>query len=169
MKNRECHTKRTRFLLGTVLIFVLLCLPKKTLAQEAEIQWLSFEQLEDALAQKPKKVFIHFYTDWCAYCKKMDKAAFKNPQVVSKLNKEFYAVKMNAESTDSIQFGGDWFVNQQIGTSRNPTHQIPLLLASKENHPFSLPAMVFLNEKFEITDRHFEYLSPKQLLNLLEK
>ncbi|WP_422083086.1 thioredoxin family protein [Ulvibacterium sp.] len=137
-------------------------------AQENHIDWLSFGQLEDSLSVKPKKVFIDFYADWCAYCKKMDEAVFKNSKVISKLNKDYYAVKMNAETTDTIVFGGETFVNKQLKKKRNPTHEIPLLLASRENYPFSLPAIVVLNEKFEVTERYFEYLSPKQMLEALE-
>ena len=169
MKYSIQNTVRIRLLLAIFALLTALFLPFKTWAQEGEIRWLNFEQLEDVLAQKPKKVFIAFYADWCAYCKKMDNAAFKNPKVISKLNEEYHAVKMNAESTDTIQFGGERFINEQIGRSRNPTHQVPLLLASRENRPFSLPAMVFLNERFEVTDRYFEYLSPKQLLEVLAK
>ena len=141
----------------------MLLFPVQGQAQQDHIQWLSFEQLEDSLAVKPKMVFIDFYADWCAYCKKMDKAAFKDSKVISKLNTDYYAVKMDAETIDTITFGGEKFVNKQLGKNRNPTHEIPLLLASRENYPFSLPAMVILNEKFEITHRYFEYLSPKQL------
>lgn len=137
-------------------------------AQENQVNWLNFEQLEDSLSAKPKKVFIDFYADWCAYCKKMDKAAFKDSRVISKLNRDFYAVKMNAETTDTIVFGGQTFVNKQLKKKRNPTHEIPLLLASRENYSFSLPAIVVLNEKFEVANRYFEYLSPKQLLAALE-
>ncbi len=149
------------------MLFVVLILSTGGSAQENEVQWLSFEQLEDSLNLRPKKVFIDFYADWCAYCKKMDKAAFKDTGVIHSLTNNYYAVKMNAESTDSIQFGGEVFINEQIGKSRNPTHQIALLLASRKNRPFSLPAMVLLNEQFEVTDRYFEYLSPKQLLKAL--
>ncbi|MEM9076769.1 MAG: thioredoxin fold domain-containing protein [Bacteroidota bacterium] len=138
------------------------------LGQEDEIQWLSFEQLEDSLSIKPKKVFIEFYADWCAYCKKMNKAAFKDKGIISLLNSEYYAVKMDAESTDTIVFGGDSYRNKEVGQKRNPTHEIPLLLASRENYPFSLPAMVILNEKFEVTSRYFEYLSPKKLNRILD-
>ena len=148
---------------------MLFFLPIPSSGQENKIQWLTFEQLEDSLGVKPKKVFIDFYADWCAYCKKMDKTAFKNADVIAKLNDGYYAVKMDAESRDTIQFGGDFYINEQLGKSRNPTHQIPLLLASRENRPFSLPAMVLLNEKFEVTDRYFEYLSPKKLANILEE
>ena len=136
-------------------------------AQNNRINWLSFEQLEDSLAVKPKKVFIDFYADWCAYCKKMDKSAFKDPRVVARLNTDYYAVKMNAETTDTIVFGGESYGNKQFGKKRNPTHEIPLLLASRENHPFSLPAIVVLNEKFMITARYFEYMSPKRLYEAL--
>jgi len=146
---------------------ILLLLSYGTEAQEHRIDWLSFEQLEDSLSTKPKKVFIDFYADWCAYCKKMDKAAFQDTRVISKLNNEYYAVKMNAETNDTIAFGGEIFVNKQRGKKRNPTHEIPLLLASRENYPFSLPAIVVLNEKFVVTERYFEYLSPKQMLEAL--
>ncbi len=138
-------------------------------AQDNTINWLSFEQLEDSLAIQPKKVFIDFYADWCAYCKKMDKAAFKDPNVISKLNAEYYAVRMNAETTDTIVFGGDTYTNKEVGKKRNPTHDIPLLLASRENRPFSLPAIVILNEKFQITDRYFEYIPPKRMNKMLQK
>ena len=136
-------------------------------AQEDQIQWLNFEQLEDSLSVKPKKVFIDFYADWCVYCKKMDKAAFKDEKIIELLNSEYYAVKMNAETPETIVFGGDSYSNKELGQKRNPTHEIPLLLASRENRPFSLPAMVILNEKFEITARYFEYLSPKKLNRIL--
>lgn len=156
------YTKSIVFACFTLLLFTV-----RGVAQHSPINWLNFEQLEDSLAVKPKKVFIDFYTDWCTYCKKMDKATFKDPKVVSKLNTAYYAVKMNAETTDTITFGGETFVNKQLGKKRNPTHEIPLLLALRDHYPFSLPAIVVLNEKFEITARYFEYLSPKKLYEAL--
>lgn len=148
---------------------LIFCLFEMAKAQETEIHWINFEQLEDSLAVQPKKVFIDFYAGWCVYCKKMDKAAFKDPKVVAKLNADFYAIKMDAESTAEISFGGDTFTNKELGEKRNPTHEIPLLLASRDNYPFSLPAIIVLNENFEVTDRYFEYLSPKKLYRILEK
>ena len=137
------------------------------LGQEKTINWLSFEQLEDSLAVKPKKVFIDFYADWCAYCKKMDEAAYKDPSIISMLNTDYYAVKMNAEATHDIYFDGQLFSNKQLGKKRNPVHEIALLLASREGVPFSLPAIVILNESFAITERYFEYLSPKRIQFIL--
>jgi thioredoxin-related protein len=150
-----------------LLIPTVLLLAGKGLAQDAVIDWLSFEQLEDSLTVNPKKVLIDFYADWCAYCKKMDQAAFRDPKIISVLNREYYAVRMNAESTDTIVFGGEPYINREVGKKRKPNHEIPLMLASRQNYPFTLPAIVLLNEKFEITARYFEYMSPEKLLEAL--
>ena len=138
-------------------------------AQHNEIKWMTFEQLEDSLAIKPKKVFIDFYADWCVYCKKMQEATYNNPAVIAKLNTEYYAIKMNAESTVSITFEGQMYKNKEYGKKRNPVHEIPLLLASRDGLPFSLPAIVILDENFQITNRYFEYVSPKRMLKILEE
>ncbi|NQX85495.1 MAG: thioredoxin family protein [Flavobacteriaceae bacterium] len=135
--------------------------------QNNEVNWLTFEQLEEVLKVAPKKVFIEFYTDWCVYCKKMDRVAFRDKRVVEKLNKDYYVVRMNAESSDTIAFGGTTFRNKQLTKQRNPIHEIPLLLASRENYPFSLPAMVILDEEFKIIKRYFEYMDSKTLLEVL--
>ena len=150
-------------------IFILfLALPILSYSQKTNtINWLNFEQLDDSLARKPKKTFIYFYADWCVYCKKMEKNAFKNAEIIEKLNSDFYAVKMNAESTDTITFEGQNFYNQQAEIMRNGIYQIPLLLASRENLEFSLPVILILDEKFRVKNREFEYLTTKKMMELI--
>lgn len=138
-------------------------------AQNQSIRWLNFEQLEDSLAIAPKKVFIDFYADWCAYCKKMDRAAFRDPKVIAALNTDYYAVRMDAETSDTIVFDGQRYLNREIGKKRNPVHEIPLLLASREGIPFTLPAIVILDESFRIQERYFEYIPPRKMRDILEK
>lgn len=154
-----------KFIIALVLLLSVVFV---SYAQEQEIKWISFEKLEDSLNVKPKKVFISFYADWCTYCKKMEKVAYRDPNVVSILNSEYYAVKMNAESKDTLVFEGKKFYNAELGKKRRPTHQIPLMLASRRNRPFSLPAIVILDKSFKISNRYFEYLSAKKMLKLLK-
>lgn len=155
----------------TVLVGLLMVMMTSHLtAQENNnIRWLTFEQLDDSLSIKPKKIFINFYAHWCDYCKKMDRVAFRDAAIIAKLNNQFYAVKMDAEYKDNIYFGNRVYINQEVGKKRNPTHQIALILASRENEPFSLPAIVILNERFEVERRFFEYLSPKKLIRILNE
>lgn len=153
-----------------LIVWIGLVLAHTTLpAQDAGIQWLSFQQLEDSLATTPKKVLIDFYADWCVFCKKMDRVAFRDPEVISILNQDYYAVRMNAETPDTVVFDGQAYINPEFGKKRNPVHEIPLLLASREGRPFSLPAIVILDKSFRISDRYFEYLAPKRLRKILRK
>ncbi|WP_192349939.1 thioredoxin fold domain-containing protein [Algoriphagus sp. Y33] len=62
-----------------------------------KIEWLKFEEAVAATEANPKMLLIDVYTDWCGWCKKMDKETFTDPVVVSYINEKFYAVKMNAE------------------------------------------------------------------------
>ncbi|MBT8319171.1 MAG: thioredoxin family protein, partial [Gramella sp.] len=100
------------------------------------MNWISFEQLYDSIQKHPKKVFIDFYADWCVPCKRMDKEVFTHPQVKAMLNNDYYAVKMNVESPDTIRFGEQTFINERLNR-RNPVHQIVLLMARRKNRPFS--------------------------------
>ena len=130
------------------------------------IRWLSFEQLELALQVEPRPVFVNFYADWCTVCHQMDKKSFTDPAVIELLNHEYYAVRMNIETSDTIVFGGQAFVNERVRRV-NPVHQIPLLMASRENRPFSLPAMILLDDNFEARGRYFRLLSATQLIEIL--
>ncbi|MBQ4803798.1 thioredoxin family protein [Aquimarina sp. MMG015] len=151
-----------------IILFFFLIIILKTEAQENKtINWITFEQLDDSLAVKPKKVIINFYADWCVYCKKMDRVVYTKPEIIEKISKDYYAVKMDAESRDTINFDGSIFTNKNYTTSRNAIHEIPALLASRKDTTFSLPAIIFLDENFTVRKRYFEYMSPKKMLSTL--
>lgn len=85
-----------------VITFVLLTLlfgvfsPGKT-AYAAEIAWA--KSLPEAMAQAQRSnrlVMVDFYTDWCGWCKKLDKDVFPHPTVVGAA-RQFVSVRLNAE------------------------------------------------------------------------
>ena len=154
-------------LVPVLLGIALLASPDGFAQSPDSVRWLTFEQLDDSLAVHPKKVFIAFHADWCTPCRKMDRVAFQDPRVVAALRADYYAVKMNVESEDTIAFGNQVFVNERINKP-NPVHQIPLLMARQREKPFSLPAMVVLDENFEATARYFQYLDAQQMMKVLK-
>lgn len=133
-----------------------------------KIHWITFMQLNDSLLIKPKKVFVNFYADWCMYCKEMERTTFQDSAVIKILNEDYYAVKMNVESKDTIVFGNQTFTNKRI-KKINPVHELPLLLASRKNKVFSLPAFVLFDENFQAQSRYFQFLDEVALLKILKK
>ncbi len=69
-------------------------------------QWITLEQAAENLKKEKKLVLIDLYTDWCGWCKVMDKKTYTNKNVISYLGEKFYTVKVDAESRSAIQWNG---------------------------------------------------------------
>jgi thioredoxin-related protein len=81
-------------------------------------EWISLEEAQKQLTVSKKPVLIDLYTDWCGWCKVMDKQTYSNKKVAEYLKQNFYSVKVNAESTKNIQWMGKQFqFNQQYKTN----------------------------------------------------
>jgi thioredoxin-related protein len=126
------------------ILFLFLLLPDtKPEKEKTTVKWYSLQEAFDLQKTKPKKILVDVYTDWCGWCKKMDKETFTNEVVAKYMNDNFYCVKFNAEGNDTIVFMGRKFVNKSYGKPHG-THQFtPVLL----NGRISYPSYVFLNEQ----------------------
>jgi thioredoxin-related protein len=112
---------------------------------EGSVKWMSFEEAVKRSRTEQRPVFIDVYTDWCGWCKVMDKQTFNDPRVAKLLNENFYAVKFDAEQKEDVVFNGHTF--KFVPSGAKGYHQ---LAAALLNNQLSYPTVVFLNEKFEI-------------------
>jgi thioredoxin-related protein len=98
------------------------------------ITWLP---LKDALAQSKaskKKILVDFFTDWCGWCKRMDKTTYEDPQVIEALNRYFLPVKFNAEREDSVNYRGVPYTMKAQGI--RSTHEFAIhILSGKMGYP----------------------------------
>jgi len=100
--------------LGTVLIMASFVLPEKEVEEEQGINWVTIEEAQELTLQEPRKIIMDVYTDWCGWCKKMDKTTFADEDVVEYVNQNFYAVKFNAEADKKFSFKGQEFSNPEF-------------------------------------------------------
>jgi len=68
-----------------------------------------------ALAKESNKpIFLDAYTDWCGWCKVMDRNTYTNAQIIETLNANFVAVKFNPEKATTFKFGGKTMNNDEL-------------------------------------------------------
>ena len=100
------------------LSFSLAITLTNTAQGQESIQWMKFEEAIAANAKNPKMILVDVYTDWCGWCKKMDKDTFTDPRVIAHFQKNFYAVKLNAEDTNrKFPFMGKTFTEAEMAAS----------------------------------------------------
>jgi thioredoxin-related protein len=113
--------------------------------KDGPVKWMTFEEAVEKSKTEKRLVFIDVYTDWCGWCKVMDKNTFSEPSVAKILNEKFYPVKFNAEQRDDVQFDGKTFRFQAYGNGG--THELANALL---NNKLSYPTVVFLDENFDM-------------------
>ena len=105
-----------RFNPNILLLSVLFLCTSTTIKSEPKekINWMTVEEAQEKFMVSPKPIIIDLYTNWCYWCKVMDKKTYNNKNVISYINKHFYAVKINAETKETINWGNkNYFYNPQ--------------------------------------------------------
>ena len=128
-----------------------------------EVNWLSWDEAAELTKTDsiPKKIFVDVYTDWCGWCKKMDKDTFQNAEVASYMEEKFYMVKLNGEGKKPIEYKGKTF--KFVPSGRRGYHQFAATLLQNK---LSYPTTIFLNEKMDILSPVPGYRKPEPFLNI---
>ncbi len=148
---------------GLLAIIIVLSTLSMAYAQGeiAPLKQYSINEIRQLSAQKPKKLVIDVYTDWCTWCKKMDKTTYQNEGIIQQINEDFYFVKLNAETRDSIFFDNKIFTFQ----NKYKANEFAVALL---NGQMSYPSTVFLDEKLGLLTVVPGYLTPKDLSPILK-
>lgn len=121
-----------------------------------KFQWLNLSDLKIKLKEQNKPILIDVYTDWCHWCKVMDSKTYSNQKVMDYLRENFYSVKVNAESRDSMS----WKERSFAYNTKYKINEFALFLT---NGQASFPTTVIIPDDHSAPIPIPGYLGPKEL------
>ena len=139
------HKQSTIIFLAVMLALSVSCsFTRSDNATLDGIQWYTWEEAMAANEKEPRKIVVDVYTDWCYWCKVMDKKTFSKRKVTEYVNSHFYPVKLNAEQKEEIMHQGQTF--KYVSSGKRGYHE---LAASLLDGKLSFPSIVYLSEDLE--------------------
>ena len=127
-----------------------------------KVKWYTVEEAEKLAGKNPKKWLVDVYTDWCGWCKRMDMETFSHPVIAKYINENYYAVKLNAESRESITFNGTTYKYMEQGGRGYQELAVSFL-----NGQMSFPSIAYLNDDLQLLGAVPGYKTPQTMEPLL--
>jgi thioredoxin-related protein len=117
----------------TIFFFIPFIMGLSSIKGESpKIKWVDFNTGLAQAQQTGKLAVIDCYTDWCGWCKVMDKKTFSDPKIIERINEKYIAIKFNPEKP------GKYFAGSKDSLSGRQ-----LLMALSNNKPSGYPTFFF--------------------------
>jgi len=140
------------------IIAALLLVPA---AGAAPVAWRGWNEGLAAASGGSKPVIVDVYTDWCGWCKRMDRDVYARSDVSEYLNQHFVMVRLNAESAERVNYAGRSLTARALSGSFEVTgYPTTIFLKPDGTHlvnvPGYIPAENFLKLVRYIGDGHMD-------------
>lgn len=124
-----------------------------------EIEWISWEELNDKMKTHPKKVIVSFNKSNCPWCEEMETKVMGSEDIANYINKTFYPLKLSVAENRNIVIK-----DKTYRLDRDGIHQLAKVLSRNQ---ISFPMLVFVNEQFQIIQPIAGIQSRDKLRNIL--
>lgn len=142
--------------------FLILSYLKAQTEKDGLVNWLSIKEAQQKNKEVQKPFIIDIYTDWCGWCKHMMKTTYSNAGIANYINSNFYPVKFDAETKDTIEYNGKIYKP----TSKEPKtpHELAIKFLGTS---LSYPSTMFVTNNFEYNLLSQGFIEDKKIEPLL--
>jgi thioredoxin-related protein len=142
--------------------FLILSYSKAQTEKDGLVNWLSIKEAQQKNKEVQKPFIIDIYTDWCGWCKHMIKTTYSNAGIANYINSNFYPVKFDAETKDTIEYNGKIYKP----TSKEPKtpHELAIKFLGTS---LSYPSTMFVTNNFEYNLLSQGFIEDKKIEPLL--
>ncbi|HET9136722.1 MAG TPA: thioredoxin fold domain-containing protein [Candidatus Kapabacteria bacterium] len=131
-----------KYFAASALVVVILAAAVYAYA-EVHFKNASFKEAQALAAKEHKIIMVDLYTDWCGWCKRLDKDTYSTEEVGSYADANFISLKINAERGEGVTL-------------------------AKNGKVQGYPTIIFYNEKGEEIHRLVGYQRPADFLATLK-
>ena len=127
----------------------------------SELRWMTLQQAEENGKSEPRVIIMDIYTDWCYWCKVMERNTYSNPALAAYVAGKFYPVKFNAESHGPVSWKGQSF-------GYNSDYKVNELALNLTRGQLSFPTTVIITPDDQAPQFISGYLKPAEIEPILK-
>ena len=133
----------------SLLVLLATCAAIATAGDKTELKWRNFEAGFAEAKISHKKIMLDVYTDWCGWCKRLDRDVYGNEEVAKYLIEEYVVIKLNAESNAKIRFDDTIYTEAELSQAFGVTGYPAIIFFDSTGAPLNklagyVPANEFL-------------------------
>jgi len=144
-------------IIPAILLTLILISATNPSPEPEKINWLSWNEGYMKGKKSNKIILIDMYTDWCGWCKRMDRDTYAKAEIIEIINKDFIPIKFNPEKANTYDVDG----------SKVNGRQLAGLLAN--NRQVGYPTTFFLYPKSKMIYLESGYQDATRFKNTLLK
>ncbi|MBS1912738.1 MAG: thioredoxin fold domain-containing protein [Bacteroidetes bacterium] len=144
---------KTRYISAPLAAFMLVAMAVALHADPIELEWRTIVQGLESAPKENKFIVLDIYTDWCGWCKRMDRDTYKDSNVVGYMSSRFIPCKMNPEKSGKLTYDGKEYTLGEFSQALGVT---------------GFPTTVIFDQKGKILTALPGYMAPKDFLPLLK-
>lgn len=122
--------------------------------KKSKVDWFAFDKGMERARTEDKLLVVDFYTDWCHWCKVMDKETYANQKVIDFVDENAIMVKLNPETAEGkFKFREAKYSGRELSMMFGVT---------------GFPTTVFIDSKGELLSAVPGFIPPEKFMMILK-